>query len=83
MLGLLRMTMNQAIDAVVAITSTVFPDGSREAADRSENSQNFRAILESILKARHISVDTKMFEQSHPPSTCKVLVQFHDLGIPN
>jgi hypothetical protein len=83
MLGLLRMTMNQAIDAVVAITSAVFPDGSREAADRIENSQNFKAVLESILQARHISVDIKMFERSRPPSTCKVSVHFHDLGIPN
>jgi hypothetical protein len=83
MIGLLRMTMNQAIDAVVAITSAVFPDGSREAADRSENSQNFKAVLESILQARHISVDIKMFERSQPPSTCKVSVRFHDLGIPN
>jgi hypothetical protein len=76
------MSVNQAIDALVAVTSAVFPDGSREAADQNENSQNFKAVLESILQARHISLDTKMFERSRPPSTCKVLVHSHDPSIP-
>jgi hypothetical protein len=73
-LGLLKMNINQAIDAVVAVASVVFPQGSQEAINQIENSENLKAVVEGMLRAGYIHLDAKMYEPTRPPSTCKVLV---------
>jgi hypothetical protein len=77
------MNINQAIDAVVAVASVVFPESSKEAINQSENSQNLKAVVEGMLRARDIPLDAKMYEPSHPPSKCKVLVHSHDIMFRN
>jgi hypothetical protein len=73
------MNITQAIDAVVAVASVVFPEGSQEAINQSENSENLKAVVEGMLRAREIPLDAKMYGPTRPPSTCKVLVHSHDL----
>ena len=77
------MNINQAIDAVVAVASVVFPEGSQETINESENSQNLKAVVEGMLRARSIPLDAKMYEPSRPESKCRVLVHSHDLMFPN
>ena len=81
-LGLLRMNVNQAIDAVVAVASAVFPEDSHEAIERSERSRNLKAVVEGMLQARKIPVDTKMYDPIHR-SKCKVLVHSNHPRLPS
>jgi hypothetical protein len=77
------MNIHQAIDAVVAVASLVFPEGSRKAINQNENSQNLKAVVEGMLKARDIPLDAKMYEPSRPPSMCKMSVHSHNLMFSN
>jgi len=67
------MSMNQVIDAVVAVASAVSPEGhTREAINQKENSQNLEAILKGILRARDIPLDSKMNDPQRSPTKCKM-----------
>jgi hypothetical protein len=71
------MSITQAIDAIDAVTSVVFPEGSQEPINQSENFQNLKAVVEGMLRARDIPLDAKMYEPSRSLSRCKVLVHSH------
>ena len=73
------MNINQAIDAVIAVASVVFPEGSQEAINQAENSENLKAVVEGTLRARDIPLNAKMYERSRPPSRSKVFVHSRDL----
>jgi hypothetical protein len=70
------MTVNEAIDALQAVVSAVFPDGLQRAPDRKENSRRLKEAIEDILQAKQIPLSTKMYEKTQPQMRCKVYVIF-------
>jgi len=74
MLGLLRMKVDEAIEALFAVACTVFPDGSQAVLDRERNIHNLKEAIEALLEQRGFSPDLKMSEQSRPSERCKVWV---------
>ncbi|KIM22799.1 hypothetical protein M408DRAFT_78481, partial [Serendipita vermifera MAFF 305830] len=60
MLGHLRMNVNQAIDALLALTALLSFDDSVESIDRESNSTILKKFLKSTLQARGIAPKTKM-----------------------
>jgi hypothetical protein len=76
MLGHLRMNVEQAIDALLTIAYAVFPGDSEPVADLEVNSKNLREAVEGMLQTTGIPLDTKMNDQRHPSTKCKVYVSF-------
>ena len=76
MLGHIRMTIEQAIDALLAITSAVFPYGLDTSLNPERNMQALQAAIESMLKSQKIPINTKLYSKHHPINKCKVYVQF-------
>ena len=74
MLGLLRMKVDEAIEALFAIACTVFPDGSQAVVDRDRNTENLKGAIGALLEQRGFSPDAKMNEQKRPSERCKVYV---------
>ena len=72
MLGLLRMNVDQAIDEVVAIASVLFRKGSQNIIDREANSYRLKQVVEGMIEAAEISLDTRMYEPNRPQGKCKV-----------
>ena len=72
MLGLLRMNVDQAIDEVVAIASALIRKGSQDIINREENSYRLKQVVEGMIEAGGISVDTRMYEPNRPQRKCKV-----------
>ena len=72
MLGHLRMNVDDAIDALLAVASAIFPEGSQEVIDRDRNTEKLKEEIENLLEKRSISPNTKMNEQNSPPVRCKV-----------
>lgn len=76
MLGHLRMTVDQTIDALLSVASAVFPQDTVTYAktDVEVNSTKLKSAIEDILAARNVPIETKINEDSGSPSTCKVTV---------
>ena len=75
MLGSLRMNVDQAVDALLAVASAIFPSDSGGTPNPETNSKNLRGAVEDILQARQIPLDRKMNDKATSPSTaCKVWV---------
>ena len=74
MLGHLRMTVEEAVEALLVIASTVFPEGSQAIVDRERNTKNLRGAMDNLLEERGISLGTKMNVQNPPSGRCKVWV---------
>jgi hypothetical protein len=72
MLGCLRMSVDDAIDALVAVATAVFSQGSQEVADPEFNSRNLKDAIEGILRTREVPVTSKMYERDRPQTRCKV-----------
>ncbi|KIM20866.1 hypothetical protein M408DRAFT_81414, partial [Serendipita vermifera MAFF 305830] len=72
MLGVLRMNINEAIEALLDIASGVFPETSLEEIDRETNTRNLHEAVEAMLQARSISLDIKMNEDTREQTRCKV-----------
>ena len=72
MLGRLRMGVDDAIDALITVTTAIFPEGSQEAPDPETNSKKLKEAIEDMLQARGLAVNTKMYERSSPQTGCKV-----------
>ena len=74
MLGHLRMNVDQAIDALFAIASGVFPEEDKEELDRDKNTKNLKEAIEEMLQTVNVPLDTKMNDPRCPMGTCKVFV---------
>ncbi|KIM22352.1 hypothetical protein M408DRAFT_79164, partial [Serendipita vermifera MAFF 305830] len=74
MLGHLRMNVNQAIDALFAITADLSFDDSENDIDRERNSTILRDSLETILQERGISPETKMNDPNASSKRSKVVL---------
>ena len=71
MLGHLRMTASQAIDALCTVALAVFPDRADQTGNAEENTRNLKEAIVGILNARKIPLDSKMNDKSRPPK-CRV-----------
>jgi hypothetical protein len=74
MLGHLRMNVNEAIDALLEVALSVFPEGSQQTSDPETNSRNLKMSIERLLQARGLPPDTKMVDRSRPSMRCNVYV---------
>ena len=74
MLGHLRMNVNQAIDALLTIASTIFPGEPKEQHGLKLNAQNLKEAVENMLLVAEVPLDTKMNDQRRPCGNCKVYV---------
>jgi hypothetical protein len=72
MLGRLRMNVNDAIDALIAVTTAIFPEGSQEVPDPETNSRKLKDAIEDMLQTRGLPINTKMYERNGPQTGCKV-----------
>jgi hypothetical protein len=72
MLGRLRMNVTDAIDALVTVAATIFPEGSQEVSDPNANSRKLKDAIEDMLQTRGLPVNVKMYERSSPETRCKV-----------
>jgi hypothetical protein len=72
MLGRLRMNIDDAIDALITVTSAIFPEGSQDVPDPETNSKKLKEAIEDMLQTKGLAVNTKMYERSNPQTGCKV-----------
>ncbi|KIM28618.1 hypothetical protein M408DRAFT_69473, partial [Serendipita vermifera MAFF 305830] len=73
-LGLLRMTVDEAIEAVVNIASAVFPENPDTPFDTTINSYNLKEALEDLLLMGGIPIDALMYDKTRPSGRCKVVL---------
>jgi len=71
-LGRLRMSVDDAIEALITVTTAIFPEGSQEAPDPEINSKQLKEAIEDMLQVRGLALDTKMYERSDLQTGCKV-----------
>ncbi|KIM28907.1 hypothetical protein M408DRAFT_52045, partial [Serendipita vermifera MAFF 305830] len=74
MLGRLRMNVNQAIDELLVLTDLLSFGASDGDTGREKNSNILRELLENMLQARGIALDTKMTENNSSSRTPKVVL---------
>lgn len=74
MLGHLRMSVDEAIEALLEVVSAVFPMESQETLSPEINSKNLRGAIESMLHARDMPLTAKMNDPGRPRTGCKVCV---------
>jgi hypothetical protein len=72
MLGRLRMNLNDAIDALIAVATAIFPEGSQEVPAPETNSKMLKDAIEDMLQTRGLPVNTKMYDRNSPQTGCKV-----------
>ncbi|KIM29976.1 hypothetical protein M408DRAFT_99729 [Serendipita vermifera MAFF 305830] len=73
-LGYLRMTIDEAIDALLTIASSVFPYDPSANATPEENMETLRAAVESMLEAKGVPTDTKIQDKGQSSTKCKVAI---------
>jgi hypothetical protein len=78
MLGRLRMNVDDAIDALIAVTTAIFPEGSQDVPDPETNSRKLKEAIEDILQTRGLAVNTKMYERNSPQPGSKVSVHHNE-----
>ena len=83
MLGLLRMNVDEAIEGLLDIASSVFSQESQDTVDPVINTKNLKEAVEGVLQTRNVSLDTKMNEVSRAPTRCKVYGLLHPISILN
>jgi hypothetical protein len=71
-LGRLRMNVNDAIDALIAVATAIFPEGSQEVPDPETNSRKLKDAIEDMLQTRGLPINAKMYERNGPQTGCKV-----------
>ena len=72
MLGHIRMSLNEAIDALLTIAIAVFPERLDEEPDLSLNAKNLKEAVENMLQVANVPLDTKMNDQRQSTGKCKV-----------
>jgi hypothetical protein len=78
MLGRLRMNVDDAIDALIAVTTGIFPEGSQDVPDPGTNSRKLKEAIEDMLQTRGLAVNTKMYERNSPQTACKVYADSYE-----
>jgi hypothetical protein len=76
MLGHLRMTVDEAINALLSIVGVVFDSDLDAEASSESNMKMIRAAIEDMLRTRNIQTDTMMHDKRLQPVKCKVCVSF-------
>ena len=66
------MNVDDAIDALIAVTAAIFPEGSQDVPDLETNSGKLKEMIEDLLRTRGLAVNAKMYERSGPQTACKV-----------
>lgn len=72
MLGRLRMTVSQAIDAMSSIISVLSLRAPVDESTREANTIGLRSAIEQLFITRDMSPDGKMLDKPRPPTKCKV-----------
>jgi len=72
MLGRMRMNVNDAIDALIAVATAIFPEGSQEVPDPETNSKALKDAIEDMLQTRGLPINAKIYERNSPQTECKV-----------
>jgi hypothetical protein len=72
MLGHLRMNVDEAIEGLITVATTIFPEGSQDIPEPETNSKNLKEAIEEMLQTKEITVNTKMHERDRPQKRCKV-----------
>jgi hypothetical protein len=72
LLGRLRMNVNEAIDALIAVATVIFPESSQGVADPETNLRGLKDAIENVLRTRGLPVNTKMYDRNSPQTGCKV-----------
>jgi hypothetical protein len=78
MLGRLRMTVDDAIDALINVATAIFTEGSQEVIDPETNSRKLKEAIEDMLQTKGLAVNTKMYDRSSPQTGCKVYVYCYE-----
>jgi hypothetical protein len=73
-LGHFRMNVNEAIDTLLDVASSIFPEDLQQPPDLEINTRNLKEAIEGVLHRREIPIETKMNDPNHPPTRCKVYV---------
>jgi len=73
-LGVLRMNVDEAVEALIGVATTIFPGGSQSTNDPVRNSEVLKEAIEGLLQTRGVSVNAKMYEADRPQARCKVFV---------
>jgi hypothetical protein len=71
-LGHLRMNVEEAIDGLITVATTIFPEGYQDVPDPEVNSKNLKSAMEKMLRTKEITVNAKMRERDSPQKRCKV-----------
>jgi hypothetical protein len=71
-LGHLRMNVTDAIDALIAVATAIFPEGSQEIPDPESNSKKLKDAIEDMLQTRGLPINAKMYYRNGPQTGCKV-----------
>jgi hypothetical protein len=74
LLGHLRMNVDEAIDALLAVALAIFPNEPRPPFDPESNTRQLSGAVENILQTRGFPSDRKMQEKGEEPVRCKVYV---------
>jgi hypothetical protein len=72
MLGHLRMNVEEAIDWLITVATTIFPEGSQDIPEPEINSKNLKSAIEKMLRTKEITLNAKMRERDRPQDRCKV-----------
>jgi hypothetical protein len=68
------MTVDDAIDTLLAIAAAVFPYGPDMRETPETNMLNLRSAIEDMLKNRRVPLHTKLNDKGGPSTKCKVCV---------
>ncbi|PVF93136.1 hypothetical protein CPB86DRAFT_819079 [Serendipita vermifera] len=75
MLGMLHMTLDEAIDAILNLANSLFSrTGSDTVATPEENLRIVKDTIGTMLKSRGIPVDIKLNDKRLRASKCKVTI---------
>jgi hypothetical protein len=74
LLGYLRMNVDEAIDTLLEVALTIFPDNPHSEVDRETRTRLLGESVKSILQTRGIPPDRKMQDTSEESVGCKVYV---------
>jgi hypothetical protein len=66
------MNVGEAIDTLLDVASTIFPEGSQQTPNLELNTSNLKEAIEGVLQRRGVSLETKMNDPNRPPTRCKV-----------
>ena len=66
------MNVDDAIDALITVTTAIFPEGSQDVPDPETNSKKLKEMIEDMVQTRGLLVNTKMYERGSPQTACKV-----------